>query len=171
VKGGPRTTWPGYAAAAVAFSFALVSFYWAAGGMAGLGTVGGTMERMARARDPAVVAATWAAAVAKVLGAMLGLALVRPWGRRVPRRALLVVSWAGAVILTLYGVSQTATVALLHFGVFEDTQHFSAGALRWRMLVWEPWFLVWGVVLGLAAWHYARAGGPPSPSSWRATDV
>ena len=160
-----RTTWPAFAAATVAAVFALVSLYWAAGGMAGMGTLGGEIERLGRARDPELVAATWVAAVLKALGALLALALVRPWGRRLPRRLLLVTAWAGAVVLTVYGVLQTAAVALIYFGVSDDTQELSRGALRWRMLLWEPWFLVWGLLLGLAAWHYGRAGGQPPSSS------
>ncbi|HEV2761078.1 MAG TPA: hypothetical protein VGV86_16070 [Acidimicrobiales bacterium] len=57
-------------------------------------------------------------------------------------------------------------VALINVGVVDDTHELSEGALRWRMLLWEPWFLVWGVLLGLAAWHFRRTGDqPPSSSS------
>ena len=159
-----RATWPAYAAAAVALSFALVSLYWAAGGMAGMGTLGGEIEELARARDPGLVAATWVAAVLKVAGAVLALALVRPWGGRVPRRALVFTAWAGAALLTLYGATQTAAVGLLWLGVEENTDRLSAGAVRWRTLLWEPWFLVWGLLLGLAAWRFTR-GSTPSGSS------
>ena len=163
-----RTTWPAYAAAAVAFLFALVSLYWAAGGMSGMGTLGGDIERLGRARDPELVAATWAATALKVVGALLALALVRPWGRRLPGPLLLVTAWAGAVVLTLYGALQTATVALTYVDVFDDTQEMSEGVLRWRMLLWEPWFLLWGLLLGLAAWNFGRARNqPPSASTTR----
>jgi CHASE2 domain-containing sensor protein len=27
-------------------------------------------------------------------------------------------------------------------------------ALRWHVFVWDLWFLVWGMALGLAAWRY-----------------
>jgi hypothetical protein len=33
-------------------------------------------------------------------------------------------------------------------------------ALRWHVLLWDLWFLVWGLVLGAAAWHYGRESGP-----------
>jgi hypothetical protein len=26
-------------------------------------------------------------------------------------------------------------------------------ALRWHVFIWDPWFLVWGMALGLAAWR------------------
>jgi hypothetical protein len=47
------TAWAAYAACALALLSAVPSFYWALGGTAGLATVGGTIEELARARDPA----------------------------------------------------------------------------------------------------------------------
>src|SRR5262249_56150017 len=44
-----------------------------------------------------------AAAAAKVAGGLLALALVRPWGRAVPRRWLLAGSAAASVLLVGYG--------------------------------------------------------------------
>ncbi len=52
-------------------------------------------------------------------------------------------------------------------GVLGDTQGLSSGALRWRLFLWEPWFLVWGLLLGLAAWTYARHPSA-APSGQRA---
>jgi hypothetical protein len=26
--------------------------------------------------------------------------------------------------------------------------------MRWHVFVWDLWFLVWGVALGLATWRY-----------------
>jgi Protein of unknown function (DUF3995) len=93
----PRTAWAAYAACALALLSAIPSFYWAAGGTSGLDTVGGAIEALARARDPAGVALGIGAGVLKVAGAVLALALVRPWGRRVPRRLLAGVAWAAGV--------------------------------------------------------------------------
>jgi hypothetical protein len=96
-------TWAAYAACAVALLYALVSFYWALGGTAGIDTLGGSLEQRARAGDPGVRWLAGAAGVLKVVGAGLALALVRPWGRVVPRALLLIAAWAGAVVLVLYG--------------------------------------------------------------------
>ena len=44
-------------------------------------------------------------------------------------------------------------------------QPLSPSELRWRMLLWEPWFLVWGLLLGLAAGQYRRRTGRyPAPA-------
>jgi hypothetical protein len=32
-------------------------------------------------------------------------------------------------------------------------------ALRWHVFVWDLWFLVWGMALGLAAWRYRQVNG------------
>lgn len=154
---GTSPPWPGYAAAALAFTFAVPSLYWAAGGMAGVGTLGGRIEELARQRDTGLIVATWIAFLLKLLGGFLALALVQSWGRRLPRRPVRLTSWASAVLLCVYGILQTATVALIAAGVVDDAQGLSSGALRWRLFLWEPLFLIWGLLLGLAALVYGRA--------------
>ena len=61
--------------------------------------MGGRIEELALARDPALIAMVWFAGVLKVLGGLLALALVQPWGRRLPRRWLLRAAWGGAGLL------------------------------------------------------------------------
>jgi uncharacterized protein DUF3995 len=100
----PRATaWAAYAACALALLSAVPSFYWALGGTAGLDTVGGAIEELGRAHDSRAVALGAAAGILKVAGGLLALALVRPWGRAVPRRLLLGVAWAASMVLTAYG--------------------------------------------------------------------
>jgi hypothetical protein len=142
----PRTAWAADAACVLALLSALPSFYWAAGGTIGLATVGGAIEELARARDPA--------GVALGAGAVLALALVRPWGGRVPRRLLGGVAWAASVVLTLYGGLLVGVGALVLAGVIGPAGPVDRTALRWHVFLWDLWFLVWGLLLGVAAWHY-----------------
>jgi hypothetical protein len=152
----PRTTWAAYAACALALLSAIPSFDWATGGTSGLATVGGAIEELARARDPAGVALGVGVGVLKVAGAVLALALVRPWGRRVPRRLVGGVAWAAGVVLTLYSGLLVAVGALVLTGVIRPAGPVDRMALRWHVLLWDLWFLVWGLLLGVAAWHYGR---------------
>jgi hypothetical protein len=94
--------------------------------------------------------------VLKVAGAVLALALVRPWGRRVPRRLVGGVAWAASAVLTLYGGQLVAVGALVLAGVIGPAGPVDRTALRWHVLLWDLWFLVWGLLLGVAAWHYGR---------------
>lgn len=152
--------WPAYAAAALAFAYAAVSFYWGLGGTALLDTVGGEIERLTRSGGAAAFALAWGAGVVKVLGGVLALALVRPWGRRVPRQLLLVLAWAGAAVLILYGGTLVVAAALVEADVLDAPASADHRALRWHLWLWDMWFLVWGVLLALAAWQFSRH--PPS---------
>jgi hypothetical protein len=80
-----RRSWPGYAACVWGVLFGAISLYWGSGGRTGLGTLGGSLERQALAGDPALLAAAWVTGALKLVGAALALALVRPWGHRLPR--------------------------------------------------------------------------------------
>lgn len=151
------TAWAAYAACALALLYAVPNFYWALGGTAGLDAVGGAIEELARTRDPVGVALGIGAGVLKVAGALLALALVRPWGRAVPRRLLLGAAWAASLVLTAYGGLLVAVGALVLTGIVSPSGPVDRSALRWHVLLWDLWFLVWGLVLGVAAWQYGRA--------------
>jgi len=92
------TPWAAYAACALAWLSAVPSFYWALGGTAGLDTVGGAIEELARTRDPAGIALGLGAGVLKLAGGLLALALVRPWGRAIPGRLLGGAAWTASVV-------------------------------------------------------------------------
>lgn len=146
-----------YAAALVAFAYALVSLYWAVGGRGLTATIGGYVEQMARHGGAAVVLLALAATAAKVAGGLLALALVRPWGRRVlPRRWLLIGSAAASVLLIVYGGLNVAAGALVLSGVIHPSGSVDRTALRWHAGVWDLWFLVWGILLAMATVSYWR---------------
>lgn len=151
-----NTAWAGYSACVLALLYGAMSFYWAAGGTLGLDTVGGQLEELGRARGPALISLVWATGVLKVLAGLLALALVRPWGRLLPRRVMLAASWGGAVLLTCYGGFMVAGQTLVVSGVIPASPTADWTALWWHLLLWDPWFLLWGLLLGLAAWHYTR---------------
>jgi hypothetical protein len=118
--------------------------------------VGGAIEELARARHPAGVALGIGAGVLKVAGAVLALALVRPWGHRVPAGCWLGLPGRASVVLTLYGGLLVAVGALVLAGVIRPAGPVDRTALRWHVLLWDLWFLVWGLLLGVAAWQYGR---------------
>jgi len=145
-----------YAAAIVAFAYALVSLYWALGGHALVATVGGYVEQFARRGGAVPVLVALAAAAAKVAGGLLALALVRPWGRRVPRRWLLTGASVAGVLLVVYGGLNVLAGALVLLDVIHPAGRADRTALRWHVGVWDLWFLVWGILLVLAAIGYWR---------------
>jgi hypothetical protein len=119
--------------------------------------VGGAIEELASSHDARSFALGAGAGVVKVAGGLLALALVRPWGRAIPRWLLLGTAWVGSAVLTAYGGLLVAVGALVLTGVIDPSGPVDRTALRWHVMLWDLWFLVWGLLLGLAAWYHGRA--------------
>ena len=154
-----------YAAAVVAFAYALVSLYWAVGGHGLVSTVGGYVEQFARRGGAVPVLVALAATALKVAGGLLALALVRPWGRVVPRRWLLLGSAGASVLLVAYGGLNVLAGVLVLSGVIHPGGNVDRTALRWHAGVWDLWFLVWGILLALATVGYWRRTAHRSATS------
>jgi hypothetical protein len=63
-------------------------------------------------------------------------------------------STVGSVVLVLYGGVLVLIGGLVLANVINPSQPVDEHALRWHVFVWDLWFLVWGVALGLATWRY-----------------
>ncbi len=156
------TAWAAYAACVVGVVFGIISFYWGSGGTLGLDTIGGKIEQMARAHDTAIFVAVWAAGVLKVVGAVLALALIRPWGRRLARRPVVILGWLAAIVLTLYGAVLVVGDALGASGAVTLSKPVAAKPLLWHLWVWDMLFLVWGILFAVAIRGFTRSGGSQS---------
>ncbi|WP_448625236.1 DUF3995 domain-containing protein [Geodermatophilus sp. URMC 64] len=150
---------PAWAAAALAFAYAAVSAYWTAGGTALLDTVGGGLERLARGGGAAGVVLGLVTVLAKLAGGVLALALVRPFGARVPALLLARTALAVGVALALYGAAQMLLGGLALTGLLGEPA--DPRALRWHVLLWDPWFLLWGLLLLIAVRRRRRPAGAP----------
>jgi hypothetical protein len=144
-----------YLSAVLALLYAAVSAYWAAGGKGLLSTLGGQLEDLARRGGAASFVLGVTVALIKFAGAALSLALVQPWGRRLPQRLLTAVAIAGGVVLTVYGGLLVVVGALALGGVFGPPPADTT-ALRWHVSVWDLWFLLWGLLLLVAGLEHGR---------------
>lgn len=162
-QAAPRTKrWAGYAAAVCALLFAVPSIYWGLGGILLLDTVGREAVELSQAGDAGIFAAAWFATLVKVGGGVLALALVQPWGRRLfPRWLLLIGGWGSGLALVLYGAANIGTQLMVLSGILDPP-----GDMDWRgfyghLFVWDPWFIVWGVLMLITALHFTRDGRMP----------
>lgn len=158
------TRWAGYAACAWAFAFAALSFYWAAGGTAGTDTVSPGVKELALARVPWFVAVLWITAALKLVAGLLALALVRSWGRFIPRWLLLASAWGTGALLGLYGGLGLVRSVPVLLGVASVPEPVDWTVLRWYVFLWQPYWLIGGILFVTAAWSYrrgarARSGG------------
>lgn len=153
---------------AAAVPYIAVKTYWAAGGRAGLADgfdIAGEFTR-----NGAPDALVWLerhgvdfTAVLALTGLALACALVRPWGRKLPRRPLLVLACAGTLLIP-YGLL-TALLALTG-----DDGSAGTPITGWIAPAGVGAFLGIGTALGVGAWPHlhpehrrtpgARAAGP-----------
>ena len=137
-----------------------MSFYWAAGGLIGVETLGEGMKELALSRDPELLALTWITGVLKLIGGLVALALVQPWGRRIPRRLLLIAGGGGGLLTLLNGVGNLIQHSLILAGQLPIPDLLrSMTAVRWHLFFWDPYWIVGGVLFLLAAWYASRSDG------------
>ena len=146
-----RESWAGYAAASWALIFAVLHVVWATGWHIGLDE---ELSRKAFQQRwfliyDLVIAGLCAVAV------WVALALVQPWGKRLPRLLVGGLAWCGSAVLVLRGgagAAQTAYVAATGRSIFTVYR------------LWEVWFCLGALLFGLSTWrfwHTSRGPGRP----------
>ena len=151
-------------AAGLAFASAAVTAYWTVGGTALLDTVGGYPEELARSRTVPAVLVGLLVIVVKSVGGVVALALAKPSGGRIRRRVVVVAAGVGSAVLTVYGGLLVAVGALVLTGVLDPGGPVDRRALRWHVLCWDLWFLLWGLALAVATWAAHRRIRPSAHS-------
>ena len=135
------TPWAAYAVCAWALGFAVVSFFWAAGGTLGVHTIAAQPEKLASPR------ALWIIGLMKLLPGLLALALVLPWGRVLPHGVLRVVAMTVGGLLILYGGANLVDHGLMAADVTHTPAVLGRTAVRWHLLLWDPWWVLGGLLM------------------------
>jgi hypothetical protein len=162
---GRSLAWAAYAACAWAVSYAL-----AVRGYQGLG---GTLGLPGTFDDPDAVRRASLLAGAGILLVGLGaLALVRPWGLRLPRWLVIVPALTGSAYAAAHALSAYVTKPLHLLGLIDIefrgwAQLDETALIAWDMLFYEPWFLGLGVLVTLGALHHHRRTGGSAPARRR----
>jgi hypothetical protein len=147
-----------------------MSIYWAAGGSARVDTLGGSIVELALSRDPEFIALVWVTGALKVVAGLVALALVRPWRVTVPRRGLIVVARVLGAGMTAYGAIHLAASGLVTLltrtGIINPESADWTGLL-WHAVLWDPWWLLGGILFCVAALGYYRR----SPGSVQAAEL
>lgn len=133
---------PAVAAAAWCAVFAALHFFWALGGSTGLASSAG--RDLAQRRPTAFVVLGLCGVAALLVGGIgvLWVADGRTGSRGWTRRAVVCVGLVG-VVLTLRGVVLEVLLWLDAGGLRTEV-----GALetRWSLVLWDPWFVLGGVL-------------------------
>jgi hypothetical protein len=155
---GRSLSWAGYAAFAWMVAYAV--------GVRGYHGLGGTLGLAGTFEDPAGMRrASLIAGVGILLVGFGTLALVRPWGLRLPRWLVIIPALTGSAYAAAHALTAYVTKPLHALGVIELQFHGWAqrdetAQFLWDLLFYEPWFLGLGVLVTLGTvHHHRRAGG------------
>ena len=113
-----------------------------------------SIQENVREGDLSFALMNWVGVIAKCVWAGLAWWMVRRVRRW--RRAVLGLSWATGVVLALYGAAGTIEKALMQFGVRAVASSIGEDALIWYLLVWDPYWLLGGLLFLAATWRYQR---------------
>jgi hypothetical protein len=69
-------------------------------------------------------------------------------------------AWVECAILTGYGLVLTGAGLLIQAGLVPTGADADHRALEWHAFLWDPWFLVWGLVIFAALWLVRRDRRP-----------
>lgn len=151
-----RGVWAVRAALLLGLAYAAISVYWAAGGLWLVDTVSGALAQQVQAGTVGglVVMATWAAAGLKVIAALLPWLAVRTRYSAAPiarawQPRLRTMAWLEAAALTAYGLILTSAGLLVESGLITAAPGADQRALAWHAFLWDPWFLLWGLLVAL----------------------
>jgi Protein of unknown function (DUF3995) len=144
-------------AAGLAFASAAVTAYWTLGGTALLDTVGGYAEDLARTGGPLAVLVGILVVAVKVVGGLVALGLTHLGRGRKLHRPLLLAGGLGSVLLIIYGGLLVAGGALVLTGILQPAGPVDRRALTWHVLLWDLWFLLWGLALAATTWRSNRS--------------
>ncbi|MFJ5197033.1 DUF3995 domain-containing protein [Streptomyces sp. NPDC088394] len=141
----------GCIACAWAVAFAVLHFFWALGGSWGLSVSAGPLAE----ERPGwfVTVGLWGVGLLCLVGGVLGWLLARPRPRDRAGRMVRALGWCACAVLLVRGIS----VEVLLIGTAGERLDVSPEQRLWTLLLWNPWFLVGGLVFGMAAWRSGRA--------------
>ncbi|WP_411106966.1 DUF3995 domain-containing protein [Streptomyces sp. cmx-4-9] len=138
--------------------YGAMKVYWALGGSLLLAQTPVPAEARKKliAQDAEAITSHWQFAALVALALVYAVAVAGPWGhrlRRIPRWILLLPAVLAFLAMTARAVLlAVGDVGVIWFG-WQGTVHLA----WWDLLLWSPYFLLWGLAWGLLAWGHRRA--------------
>ncbi|WP_309476784.1 DUF3995 domain-containing protein [Arthrobacter sp. ISL-95] len=130
------------------------SLYWALGGQWLLATVGPWAVQLSVQAPLEAGLVLGIVAVGKLLAATIPVVVAyerMPW-----QRFWRAVSWAGGLLLVMYGGVNTVISGAVLAGVIRPAEGYDLNAMIGHAWLWDPLFFLWGTALVLSLWYSRR---------------
>lgn len=126
------------------------SLYWALGGRWLLETVGQWAVDLSTDEPLAAGLGLGLVAVGKLLAA--GIPVAVTYGRMPRPRLWRAISWAGGLLLIVYGGINMVVASVVLTGIVRPQQGYDPQAMMGHAYLWDPLFFLWGTALVLSLW-------------------
>jgi hypothetical protein len=150
--------WSGIAVFVWSFAYMLPHLYWALGGKIGL-----FLLKPSVAAFPQLKLINWIASVFLTAAGLVGLGFIYLRNSKILCSLLLSISFLGCSIATAHGIFAifyralqiTGVIALGNgkFHIHDDLY------VVWDMVIFEPWFLIEGILLAVTGWCLLKRSG------------
>lgn len=151
-------------AALLATMSASFTLHWMTGGPELVGTVSGVPEELARSRSTAALVVGGLIVLSKGAAAFLAALLIPTAGALRGGRRVGLINAGVSALLLLWGAVKLVVDVLVLLGVRQPATELDRYALWWHLVLWDLWFVVWGVLLAVAVAAWWRAGSGPGPA-------
>jgi hypothetical protein len=143
--------------------FGAFHLYWAWAGAAGFAEFSIPPNRtLALTRDPLYAAIHVGAVVMCPSAALIALAPLQPWSRRIAQRLLLTPLWIVCALFLVRGIGNPIQTALIRSGLVTFPSlngSLEQARSQWLLLdlvVFPPWFILGGLAFSAEAWFARR---------------
>ena len=150
--------WSGIAVFVWSIAYMLPHLYWAIGGKMGLALLKPSVAAFSQ-----LELINWVASVILTAAGLVGLGFIYLRNSKILRSMLLSISFLGCSIATAHGIFgmfyrglQIAGVIDLGNGKFHIHDDIY---VVWDMVIFEPWFLIEGILLAIAGWCLLKGEG------------
>lgn len=153
----PQPTWPAISMAIWAVLFGGLNLYWTIGGRWLTDRLGQSLQDGIAENDQQLMLANTAGGIGKLMLGAIAIVSILPLAQRPPRLLLSLALIVPAVGMFFYGLLNwsIATAALL--GIIETPASVGEDALPWYVGLWEPIWMLGGVLLALTWWAWRKS--------------
>jgi len=165
-----RRTWPAWAAFCWGLIFGGLNLYWSLGGEFLLDHLAESIQKDVESGSTSLLVLNTLGGLGKIAAGLLALGTIASWGRALPRRVHLVLLAGGGAMILLYGMANWVQMLLVELGAVDVPVSIGEAQVRWYLFLWEPAWIIGGVLFLLTAEMYRRAlrtGGARHRPSWR----